>query len=132
MTTWRMRIATWIHQAINTHSEHAILGAFLRNNGCTNAFQCYFVRILQPVLFLFIRNVMYTFRFEMNLLITRRCRGSGCCRWSLTSEVHVLYRVSPREICGAQSDSGEGFYSSTSIPSVSIIPKMLHRRHEST
>ena len=32
-----------------------------------------------------IRNVLYTFRFEMKLLITRRCRGSGYCRWSLTT-----------------------------------------------
>jgi hypothetical protein len=70
-----------------------------------------------------IRNVVYIFRFEMNLLITRRCRGSDCCCWSLTTEVHVLFPVSPREICGAQSDSAEIFYASTSFPSVKIIPK---------
>jgi hypothetical protein len=39
-------------------------------------------------------------------------------------EVHVLLRVSPREICGAQNDSGESFHSSTSVPSIKIIPKI--------
>jgi hypothetical protein len=68
-------------------------------------------------LFFLVRNVVYTFRFEINLLITRRCRGSGCCRWSVTTEVRVLFRVSPREICGAQSDSGESF-----IPVLRFLP----------
>lgn len=59
----------------------------------------------------------------MNLLITRRYRDSGCRRRSLTTEVHV---PCPREVCGAQSDIGEGFYSGTLVPSVNIITKMLH------
>jgi len=28
MTTWRMRIACWIHKSTNTHSEYVILIAF--------------------------------------------------------------------------------------------------------
>jgi len=80
-------------------------------------------------LFFLIRNVVYALRFEMNLVITRRCRGSGCCRRSLTAEVHVLLRVRVR--FEVHSDVGEGFYSGTSVRSVSIIPKMLHS-HVST
>jgi hypothetical protein len=51
MTVWRMRIACWIPQATETHSEYVILSAFFhRNNGCTNAPPCYTIRTL-PVLF---------------------------------------------------------------------------------
>jgi len=42
----------------------------------------------------------------------------------LTTEVHVLLRVRVRFV--VHSDSGEGFYSCTSVPSVITIPKMLH------
>ena len=69
---------------------------------------------------------MFTLRYELNLLISRPCRGSGCCRRPLTTEVQVRSRASPCEICGGQRDSGEGFYSNTSLSSFSIIPKMLH------
>jgi len=49
MTIWRMRIACWIPKATNTHSQHAILIAFLQHNGCKNVPQCYVLRTF-PVL----------------------------------------------------------------------------------
>ena len=50
MTIWRMRIACWIPNSTNTHSENVII-IFHYNNGCTNAPQRYVIRT-SPVLFL--------------------------------------------------------------------------------
>jgi len=49
MIIWRMRIACWITKATNTNSQVALV-AFLLQNGCKNAHQCYVIRKL-PVLF---------------------------------------------------------------------------------
>ena len=42
----RLRIACWITEATNLHSEYVILIAFHYNNGCTNAPQYYVIRTL--------------------------------------------------------------------------------------
>jgi len=41
-----LRIACWITEATNSHSEYVILIAFHYNNGCTTASQYYVVRTL--------------------------------------------------------------------------------------
>ena len=51
MTVWGMRIACWIPNATNTHSEYIYyLLLFHCKNGRTNAHKCHVIRIL-PVLF---------------------------------------------------------------------------------
>jgi hypothetical protein len=45
MTKWRMRIACWTPRATNTHSEYVNVLLFHGNNGCTNAPQCYVIRV---------------------------------------------------------------------------------------
>ena len=50
ITTWHMRIASWIPKTINANSEYAILIVFYVSNGPTTAPQCYVIRIL-PMLF---------------------------------------------------------------------------------
>ena len=52
MTTWRMRIARWITNATDTHSEYVVFMAFPCNSGCTNAPLCYVIRTL-PLLLIF-------------------------------------------------------------------------------
>jgi hypothetical protein len=49
MKIWRMRSASWIIKATNTHSEYVTLFFFHSNNGCTNAPQIYVIHTL-PVL----------------------------------------------------------------------------------
>jgi len=46
-----MRVACWISEATNTHLDYVILIAFPLQQCCTNAPQCYVIRILS-VLFL--------------------------------------------------------------------------------
>ena len=48
---WRMRIVCWMPKATNTHSEYVILIAFHCSNFCTNAPQCYVIRMLPDLLF---------------------------------------------------------------------------------
>jgi hypothetical protein len=49
--TWRMRIACWIPKAANTHTQVVLCSLLFHcYNGCTNAPQCYVIRIL-PGLF---------------------------------------------------------------------------------
>jgi hypothetical protein len=52
MTVWRMRIACWIPKARDTHSQYAILIAFHCDSVCTNAPQCYVIRVF-PILLYF-------------------------------------------------------------------------------
>ena len=40
---WRLRIACWIPNATNTHSNYVILIAFPFNNSCTNVPQFYVI-----------------------------------------------------------------------------------------
>lgn len=66
------------------------------------------------------------------------CHGSGAqssvgsamvqapSRRNLTAEARFRSRISPREICAAQSATGTDFPPSISIFPVSIIPAMLH------
>jgi hypothetical protein len=49
--TWHMRLACWIHEATNTHSEYVIM--LFHHNGCQNPPQCYVIR-KSPVLFVLI------------------------------------------------------------------------------
>jgi len=49
MTIWRMRIASWITRATDTHSEYVIFLLLHGNNGYANAPQCY-IRQTLPVL----------------------------------------------------------------------------------
>ena len=51
MTLWRMRIASWIPKATNTHSGCVILLLFRCNNGYRNDPECYVTRT-EPVLFM--------------------------------------------------------------------------------
>ena len=48
MTIWRMRIGCWIPKAKNLHSEYVLL--FHCTNGCSNAPQCYVIRIVPLLL----------------------------------------------------------------------------------
>jgi hypothetical protein len=47
-------------------------------------------------------------------------------RRPLTAEVRPQPQASPCGICGAQSDTGTDFSSSTSVSPVSVIQPMLH------
>ena len=73
MTTWRMRIARWITNATDTHSEYVVFMAFPCNSGCTNAPLCYVIRTL-PLLLIF--------REDKNILLVQPAA------WSLYWQSH--------------------------------------------
>jgi hypothetical protein len=54
MTTWRMRITYWIHQATNTPSEYLLF--FHGNSSHANASQCYFYKYTTFLFYRWFRN----------------------------------------------------------------------------
>ena len=46
MTVWRMRIACWISEATNIHTQVMVILVYHCNNGCTNAPQWNVIRTL--------------------------------------------------------------------------------------
>ena len=88
---WRMRIACWIPEATNTHSEHVILLFFHCSNGCTYAPQYYVIRTLSVFSFLYITTKKSTLlpAFTENFTVSVKSADSLNSKWGM-SEGHLL------------------------------------------
>jgi hypothetical protein len=114
MTVWRMRIAYWITQATDTHSEYVILIPFALEQRLQERalLLCHTYSPL-PVFFLlvsvlcFLLHKAYTYFWML------------CYGWPGRTRCFAR----PCEICGGQSGGGTGL-----SPSVSIMPPMHHAR----
>jgi hypothetical protein len=49
VTTWHMRVACWLPDVTNTHSDFVMLVFFHCNNGYANASQCYVKHTLRAI-----------------------------------------------------------------------------------
>jgi hypothetical protein len=58
----RMQFSCGINKATNTHSEYVTILLFHRNNGCTNASECYVILTFHVSLFERFRKIMKNFR----------------------------------------------------------------------
>jgi len=73
-TIRRMRIACWLHEATDTHSEYVTLIAYFHyNDGCTNTSQCYVIRTLRVLITSFVlylsHVVLYVSKSGVNLKV---------------------------------------------------------------
>jgi hypothetical protein len=75
MPLWRMRIACWITETTDTHSECVIFAAFHSNNGYTCSSHCYvtvhWLSCLKSSMFLAMRQIIISsYMFTNNCTIT--------------------------------------------------------------